>query len=62
VVGLETMTIPNGTVPAERERQVFTRLAHLFWRMSGMIAGGATDLPGIIESSESQRPALAMMN
>ena len=62
VVGLETMTIPDGTVPAERERLVFSRLAHLFWQMSGMIAGEATDLPGIIGSSESQRPTLAMMN
>lgn len=62
VVGLETVTIPDGTVPAERERLVFSRLAHLFWQMSGMIAGETTDLPGIIESSESQRPTLAMMN
>ncbi len=42
IVGLETVTIPDGTVPAERERLVFSRLAHLFWRMSGMIAGEAT--------------------
>ncbi|MCK1740591.1 hypothetical protein IVA80_06835 [Bradyrhizobium sp. 139] len=62
VVGLETVTVPDSTVPAERERLVFSRLAHLFWRMSGMIAGEAADLPGIIESSESQRPTLAMMN
>lgn len=62
VVGLETVTIPDGTVPAERERLVFSRLAHLFWQMSGMIAGEATDLPGIIETTESRRPALAMMN
>lgn len=62
IVGLETVTIPDGTVAAERERLVFSRLAHLFWRMSGMIAGEAADIPGIIESSESQRPTLAMMN
>ncbi|MBR0686740.1 hypothetical protein JQ594_12495 [Bradyrhizobium manausense] len=62
VVGLETVTIPDGTVAAERERLVFTRLAHLFWRMSIMIAGEVTDLPGIIGSTESQRPTLAMMN
>lgn len=62
VVGLETVTIPDGTVPAERERLVFSRLAHLFWQMSGMIAGEATDLPGIIETSESRRPTFAMMN
>ncbi|WBL77138.1 hypothetical protein I3J27_29540 [Bradyrhizobium xenonodulans] len=62
VVGLETVTIPDGTVATERERLVFSRLAHLFWQMSGMIAGDATDLPGIIESSESQRPTFAMMN
>lgn len=62
IVGLETVTIPDGTVPAERERLVFSRLAHLFWRMSGMIAGEATDLPGIIEAGENQRPTLAMMN
>lgn len=62
VVGLETVTIPDGTVAAERERLVFSRLAHLFWRMSDMIAGEAADIPGIIESSESQRPTLAMMN
>jgi hypothetical protein len=62
VVGLETVTIPDGTVAAERERLVFSRLAHLFWRISGMIAGEITDLPGIIESSEGQRPTLAMMN
>ncbi|MCS3727099.1 hypothetical protein [Bradyrhizobium betae] len=62
VVGLETVTIPDGTVPAERERLVFSRLAHLFWQLSGMIAGEATDLPGIIGASESQRPTLAMLN
>lgn len=62
IVGLETVTIPDGTIAAERERLVFSRLAHLFWQMSGMIAGEAADLPGIIESSENQRPALAMMN
>ncbi|OAF02502.1 hypothetical protein AYJ54_26305 [Bradyrhizobium centrolobii] len=62
VVGLETVTIPEGTAVAERDRLVFSRLAHLFWRMSGMIAGEAADLPGIIESDESQRPSLAMMN
>jgi hypothetical protein len=62
VVGLETVTIPHGTVPAERERQVFSRLAHLFWQMSGMIAGEAVDLPAIIGSADSQRPAPAMMN
>ncbi|MCP3374115.1 hypothetical protein [Bradyrhizobium cajani] len=62
VVGLETVTIPDGTIAAERERLVFSRLAHLVWQMSGMIAGEATDLPGIIESSEYQRPTLAMMN
>lgn len=62
VVGLETVTIPDGTVPTERERLVFSRLAHLFWQMSGMIAGEAADLPGIIESSESRRPTFAMMN
>ncbi|WP_158667680.1 hypothetical protein [Bradyrhizobium guangdongense] len=62
VVGLETVTIPDGTVDAERERMVFSRLAHLFWQMSGMIAGEAADLPGIIESGENRRPALAMMN
>lgn len=62
VVGLETVTIPDDTVPTERERLVFSRLAHLFWQMSGMIAGEAADLPGIIESSESRRPTFAMMN
>ncbi|QPF93187.1 hypothetical protein [Bradyrhizobium commune] len=62
VVGLETVTIPGGTAPAERERLVFSRLAHLFWRMSGMIAGEVIDLPGIIGSNEGQRPTLAMMN
>ncbi|MDA9534035.1 MULTISPECIES: hypothetical protein [unclassified Bradyrhizobium] len=62
VVGLETVTIPDGTSDAERERMVFSRLAHLFWQMSGMIAGQAVDLPGIIESGENRRPALAMMN
>ena len=62
IVGLETVTIPDGSAAAERERLVFSRLAHLFWQMSGMIAGEAADLPGIIESSESQRPTLAMMN
>jgi len=62
VVGLETVTIPDGTVPAERERLVFSRLAHLFWGMSHMIAGEATDLPGVIGSGESQRPTAAMMN
>ncbi|QIP02381.1 hypothetical protein [Bradyrhizobium symbiodeficiens] len=62
VVGLETVTIPEGTVAAERERMVFSRLAHLFWEMSHMIAGEATDLPGIIGSGESQRPTAAMMN
>lgn len=62
VVGLETVTIPDGTSPVERERLVFSRLAHLFWRMSDMIAGGAMDLPGIIESNDRQHPTLAMMN
>jgi hypothetical protein len=62
VVGLETVTIPDGTVPAERERMVFSRLAHLFWGMSGMIADEVTDLPGIIEYSENERPKAAMMN
>ncbi|MHB0769009.1 hypothetical protein [Bradyrhizobium sp. 5.13L] len=62
IVGLETVTIPDGTVAAQRERLVFSRLAHLFWQMSAMIASQPTDLPGIIESSESQRPTLAMMN
>jgi hypothetical protein len=62
VVGLETVTIPEGTVAAERERMVFSRLAHLFWEMSHMIAGEATDLPEIIGSGESQRPSAAMMN
>jgi hypothetical protein len=62
VVGLETVTIPDGTVPAERERLVFSRLAHLFWRMSDMIAGGAEELPGIIGSNDSQRPTLTMLN
>lgn len=62
VVGLETVTVPDGTAAAERERLVFTRLAQLFWRMSIMIAGEVTDLPGIIGSAESQRPTLAMMN
>jgi hypothetical protein len=62
VVGLETVTIPDGTIAAERERLVFTRLAHLFWGMSHMIAGEATDLPAVIGSAESQRPTAAMMN
>ena len=62
VVGLETVTIPDGTIAAERERLVFSRLAHLFWGMSHMIAGEASDLPAIIGSGESQRPTLAMMN
>lgn len=62
IVGLETVTIPESTGAAERERLVFSRLAHLFWQMSGMIAGEAADLPGIIESGESRRPALAMMH
>ncbi len=62
VVGLETVTIPDGTLAAERERLVFSRLAHLFWRMSDMIAGEVTDLPGIVESSDNRRPTLAMMN
>src|SRR6266702_5751543 len=62
VVGLETVTIPDGTVAAERERLVFSRLAHLFWRMSDMIAGEVTDLPGIVESSDNRRPTLAMMH
>ena len=62
VVGLETVTIPEGTLPVERERLVFSRLAHLFWGMSHMIAGEVTDLPAIIGLGESQRPTLAMMN
>lgn len=62
VVGLETVTIPEGTLPVEHERLVFSRLAHLFWGMSHMIAGEVTDLPAIIGLSESQRPTLAMMN
>lgn len=61
IVGLETVTVPPNTLPAERERLVFSRLAHLFWQMSGMIAGEITDLPGIIESGGRQ-PTFAMMN
>ncbi|MBR0717099.1 hypothetical protein [Bradyrhizobium liaoningense] len=62
VVGLETLTIPEGTALAERERMVFARLAHLFWRMSPLIACEATELPGVIDPGDSQRPSLAMMN
>jgi hypothetical protein len=62
VVGLETVTIPEGTVAAERERLVFSRLAHLFWRISDMIAGGAVELPGIIGSNDGERPTLSMLN
>lgn len=62
VVGLETLTIPDGTALAERERMVFARLAHLFWRMSPMIACEATELPGVIDTGDSQRPSPAMMN
>ncbi|MFT4117791.1 hypothetical protein [Bradyrhizobium sp.] len=62
VVGLETVTIPEGTIAAERERLVFSRLAHLFWRMSDMIAGGAADLPGIIDSGDSRQSSFATMN
>lgn len=58
VVGLETVTVPT----AERERMVFSRLAHLFRRMSGLISGEATDLPSVIEACGSQRPTFAMMN
>ncbi|MBW5435698.1 hypothetical protein FXB41_13155 [Bradyrhizobium canariense] len=62
IVGLETVTIPDGTGAVERERLVFSRLAHLFWRMSGMIAGEAADLPGVIGPGEGQRSTLAVMN
>ncbi|MGY8677647.1 hypothetical protein Q2941_07490 [Bradyrhizobium sp. UFLA05-153] len=61
VVGLETLTVPEDASLIERERQTFTRLAHLFWRMAGMIANEATELPGIIESTES-KPSFAQMN
>ncbi|MBR0829980.1 hypothetical protein JQ596_31070 [Bradyrhizobium manausense] len=61
VVGLETVTVPDDAAPMERERLAFTRLAHLFWRMSGLIAKDATELPGIIDSVES-RPTFAQMN
>lgn len=61
VVGLETFTIPEGTAAAERERLVFARLAQLFWRMSSLIACKAAALPSV-DGSESQRPALAVMN
>lgn len=59
VVGLETLTIPDGTALAERERIVFTRLAHLFWRMSPLIACASMDLPGVIAEAEGQRTAFA---
>jgi hypothetical protein len=62
VVGLETFTIPEGTASFERERLVFARLAYLFWRMSGLIACEATDLPGIIDATESKGPTLALLN
>jgi hypothetical protein len=62
VVGLETVTIPQGTALAERERLMFSRLAHLFWRISAMIAGEATDLPGVIDAPEALQPAVGMMN
>lgn len=61
VVGLETVTVPANTLPAERERLVFSRLAHLFWQMSSTIAGEMTDLPGIIDSGD-QQSTFATMN
>lgn len=61
VVGLETVTVPDDTAPMERERLIFARLAHLFWRMSALIATDATELPGIIDGAES-RPTFAQMN
>jgi len=61
VIGLETMTFPDDITPAERERLAFTKLAHLFWRMSVLIATDATELPGIIDGRHS-RPAYAEMN
>ncbi|MHC2408236.1 hypothetical protein ACVJGC_000827 [Bradyrhizobium diazoefficiens] len=60
VVGLETVTVPDDATPAERERLIFTRLAHLFWRMSSLIATDA-ELRGIIDSTES-KPTFAQMN
>jgi hypothetical protein len=62
VVGLETITIPEGTAPAERQRLAFSRLAHLFWRMSGVIAGDTTELRGVSDSDECQQPPFATVN
>jgi len=38
IVGLETFVIPPGIETPQRDRLVFSRLAHLFWQMSRAIA------------------------
>ncbi|WP_022720346.1 hypothetical protein [Rhodopseudomonas sp. B29] len=38
VIGIETVTLPPDVETAARERIAFTKLAHLFWRMSHAIA------------------------
>lgn len=62
VVGLETLTIPKTTVDAERERLIFARVAHLFWRMASLIACNVVDLPSVIDHHGSQRHAFALPN
>ncbi|MBR0706955.1 hypothetical protein [Bradyrhizobium liaoningense] len=62
IVGLETLTISNTTAEVERERLIFARIAHLFWRMASLIACNVVDLPGVIDHRASQRPAFALPN
>ena len=62
VVGLETVTVPEGTKQAERDRIMFSRLAYLFLQLSSRIACDASDLPAVIEVGNNRRPTFAMMN
>ncbi|MCP9627707.1 hypothetical protein NML43_11465 [Rhodopseudomonas palustris] len=38
IIGIETFTLPPSDEAAKRDRIAFTRLAHMFWRMSHALA------------------------
>ncbi|MFC0240430.1 hypothetical protein [Rhodopseudomonas telluris] len=42
IIGIETFTLPPSVEASARERIAFTRLAHMFWRMSHALACDTT--------------------